>query len=1007
MATQKVKILFLAEDKLGGKLKSLNISSNVLKTSIATLGIGLALAMNSAIKFDKSMREVNTLVQASEAEFEKLSGQVLALSKTLPQDKGMLSAGLYQIISAGVTDTAQAMNVLKVSADAAIGGLSDAGTAADAITTVLNSYGKEAREASNVSDLLFMTVKQGKTTFNQLAPAIGNVASTASAAKVSFEEVSAAIATMTRGGISTDEAVTALNRTIISIIKPSEKLKEVFKQAGVESGEMLLQTEGLQGAMELMEEATGGSIEKMAQLLPNIRGLKGVLKLTGENAEGFANDIDKMNESMGAADEATKEMNKSISNQVDILKNQLGAELTYLGTLTLPVVVDFLREINSLLSGKTFARTEATKELVSENEKLIATNEKILEGMNLLTKTSDDSTLRILANEQKNISILQEIDQLENARVETMGLFQGEARKASMERIDLLYNELSEVQEKDLKIFFSSTDTEKRIMANITEFAKLRTRVSEDEYDERIELFMATEKGSKELQNAILSGTVDLTKTKIKLLENAGITEAKVFRKVGKLSDNEVKRRLSVAQKAGIKDEKLIGALLKFNKNATEKEFAIFANAQSEKQKVLQKFQNAVKVATEPKILNIGIQFEDLTQGGVLGGVAGLNIGRQLSDPNMWASVNNDIQNELAAIDANVESELMNMSSNFDDIFSGDGASGGGGGGGGGGIGKSIIDSAEDIAKAYEEKMSEIRGVTLESTKEIVSLHEEHASSINLLDREINTISDDYEKFSKNVGIQLSKIDEKISDITQKGEDNRMKTEDGIARQIIKQKELIATLEDEKKAQVDLIDENETGDEEGEKLQSITDELLKQQEALIARSDLQEKFADQIKQIEEFEALPEFEQQLQLLEEKQTSLDEKMDADLLALESQREKLLLDVEEEGKIAYEALNELYEQRNKQLEIFETFIELRIAALQRAQKAAKDSLGISESTVIQPQSIGSSRMTSSTANNINISINNPSIRDNTDIDILANSVGEVLAEKLNTNNQGIATQ
>lgn len=51
------------------------------------------------------------------------------------------------------------MKILEVSAKAAVGGVTDTATAADAITTVLNAYKMSASEAGTVSDMLFMTAQ--------------------------------------------------------------------------------------------------------------------------------------------------------------------------------------------------------------------------------------------------------------------------------------------------------------------------------------------------------------------------------------------------------------------------------------------------------------------------------------------------------------------------------------------------------------------------------------------------------------------------------------------------------------------------------------------------------------------------------------------------------------------------------------------------------------------------------------------------------------------------------
>ena len=117
---------------------------------------------------------------------------------------------LYQIISAGAKDSTEAIETLTASNKLATAGITDVATAADGLTNVMNAYSLAANQASDVSDTLFIAVKAGKTTVDELSGAIGNVAPLASSAGVSFQEVAAALATITSQGIDTRRATTGL-----------------------------------------------------------------------------------------------------------------------------------------------------------------------------------------------------------------------------------------------------------------------------------------------------------------------------------------------------------------------------------------------------------------------------------------------------------------------------------------------------------------------------------------------------------------------------------------------------------------------------------------------------------------------------------------------------------------------------------------------------------------------------------------------------------------------------
>ena len=67
----------------------------------ALAGIG-AGAIKMAADFDAGMREVSTLIDLSEDQFQNLSKQVRTLSQDLGVDAVESTAALYQAISAGI-----------------------------------------------------------------------------------------------------------------------------------------------------------------------------------------------------------------------------------------------------------------------------------------------------------------------------------------------------------------------------------------------------------------------------------------------------------------------------------------------------------------------------------------------------------------------------------------------------------------------------------------------------------------------------------------------------------------------------------------------------------------------------------------------------------------------------------------------------------------------------------------------------------------------------------------
>lgn len=334
---------------VGGITKTLGgVGIGIAAVATAAIGMGTA-AVASAASFESSMREVNTMLGLSQSEFETLSAQVNDLSKEVGVSGGDLASALYQVVSAGVP-AAKALDVLKTSAMAAVGGVTSTETAVDGITTVLNAFKIDASEAEAVADIMFTTVKGGKTTFEELSASLYNVAPLAATAGVKFEEVSAAIATVTKQGVPTATATTQLRAAVQALIKPTAEMSATMQALGYASGDAMIKELGFAGTLNALVGAAGGSQEAIAAMFGSVEGLSAVLSLTGANTETFAADLESMTASAGASTAAYEEINEGTARSFEKLKVEIQALLVELGSGLLPLIKPIIAAMSDLIA---------------------------------------------------------------------------------------------------------------------------------------------------------------------------------------------------------------------------------------------------------------------------------------------------------------------------------------------------------------------------------------------------------------------------------------------------------------------------------------------------------------------------------------------------------------------------------------------------------------------------------------------------------------------------------
>jgi len=314
------------------RLKQLIKYAGMAAVAMPVIGVKLAAG------FEKQMAMVSTMLTGQDMDLMPGFGKgIRSLAKQFGQSTATLSKGLYDILSASVA-AGNAMEVLRVSTQAAVGGITQTEIAADAITTIVNSYknmGMSARDSMMISDKLFATVKRGKLTYEELASNIGQVSSIASIAGMSLDELLAGIATVTRAGQKSEIAMTGLRATLTTFIKPTAGARKAAQKFGVELSAAALKERGLIGAVKQLNKLNA---DQLGGIIENVRAFKAFAAVIND-VNGFQSDLAFISQnSAGAAAEAFGKMADTTAFKWSQMKQTATDTLVGLGLALLPVV---------------------------------------------------------------------------------------------------------------------------------------------------------------------------------------------------------------------------------------------------------------------------------------------------------------------------------------------------------------------------------------------------------------------------------------------------------------------------------------------------------------------------------------------------------------------------------------------------------------------------------------------------------------------------------------------
>lgn len=316
-----------------------SLATKSLTVPIVASTTAMGLASKKAIEFDNGMREVLTLLpELGNESFEKLKNQALSFSKDIGKAPEETVKALYQALSAGIPRE-NVFEFLKTAGEASIAGVSDLKTSVDGLTSVTNAYGSEILNAQKASDIMFQTVKLGKTDFKQLSNSLFNVIPIASAIGVQFEDIGAAIAAMTAQGVPTSVATTQIRQSLVELNKEGSVAYETFKQISGESFKDFIAGGGnLQEALQMMSDHAEKTGKEVTSMFSSVEAGNAVLALSGKNASKFKDYLDQVRNSVGATSEAFKKIDDGAARQFERLQAELSALVIELGNNALPLI---------------------------------------------------------------------------------------------------------------------------------------------------------------------------------------------------------------------------------------------------------------------------------------------------------------------------------------------------------------------------------------------------------------------------------------------------------------------------------------------------------------------------------------------------------------------------------------------------------------------------------------------------------------------------------------------
>lgn len=319
---------------LGGTLMKVGAGLTAVNSAAIAAAAGFA---HVGAEYEKQLVKIETLTGNSRQQVAAWSKELMDLAPAVGKGPGELAQALYFVASNGLKG-AEALDVVKQSAMASAVGLGQTETIARAVTAAINAYGSSNLTAAHATDVMVATVREGGAEAAELAGTLGRVMPLAAQLGVSFEEVGASLATFTRLGVNSAEAVTALRGTLAALEKPSKGGAAALAQYGLtfEKLRQSVKDNGLAQTLIDLNQIFKGNEEGLAKVIPNVRALTGVLANAGQQADAYKQVLESIKNSNGTTAESFARTKETLAQKWAELQAQIEVIGTKIGLSLIP-----------------------------------------------------------------------------------------------------------------------------------------------------------------------------------------------------------------------------------------------------------------------------------------------------------------------------------------------------------------------------------------------------------------------------------------------------------------------------------------------------------------------------------------------------------------------------------------------------------------------------------------------------------------------------------------------
>jgi TP901 family phage tail tape measure protein len=324
-------------------------AKNLLGLSAIVAAVSGALIYMGA-KSEDTFNLIQVFTGASQQQMQQYQATIDQMALKFGKTTGDLASGLYDIVSVGYKG-ADALAILNASAMAASAGEVDLHTVTNGLTAIMQAYSLNAQQANDVTDLMMMAVRDGKSDFGDFANAFSLVATTAHGAGFSLNESAAALSTLTLVFPDARQAGQDLNFLLRDIGLNVGHVAETAHKLGLNFDETKFSSMNLQERLQYLMQITHGNQDALLKLTGGAAGYAAFQVLMSNNGQTLNGILGDMANKTGLTAQAFTTHSDTMSMHAGRLMGAISVLADHLQALAAPVVNAALDGLSKAFGG--------------------------------------------------------------------------------------------------------------------------------------------------------------------------------------------------------------------------------------------------------------------------------------------------------------------------------------------------------------------------------------------------------------------------------------------------------------------------------------------------------------------------------------------------------------------------------------------------------------------------------------------------------------------------------